>query len=329
MWMTWDGAGLVVVAFFASLWFIIPQIKRIKGAAKSAHSLSLRNLLSPICPVKAVRCLGIMGILAVCSFLPSPLQIYWPAIVEYVEPSDVRTVAPGFVVEVFVHDGQGVKTGDEILRLSNPDLELEFQTAQSMLKTSEEKCIALRAQHKHSELQAEEAMRESLVVAANSLVTKVNSLRLKAPSDGVLISRMIRNLPGSFISEGQSIGMVVNPSKIEINASVPQYAWETVAHNVDSPVSITMFNGDQWTGKILKTLPRTTDTLASPTLGGLYGGPITVVQSNTCASDKRVACYDSMSVRLPREAFVEAGKIDGWRSLVLWLRADTICFDRS
>ncbi len=279
MWMTWDGVGLVVVAFFVGLWFIIPQIKRSKGAAKSAQSLSLRNLLSPICPDKAVRCLGIVGILAVCSFLPSPLQIYWPAIVEYVEPSDVRTVAPGFVEEVFVHDGQGVKTGDEILRLSNPDLELECKTAQSMLKTSEEKCIALRAQHKHSELQAEEAMRESLVVIANSLVTKVNSLRLKAPSDGVLISRMSRNLPGSFIPEGQSIGMVVNPSKIEINASVPQYAWETVAHNVDSPVSITMFNGDRWTGKILKTLPRTTDTLASPSLGGLYGGPITVVQS--------------------------------------------------
>ena len=281
MWMTWDGAGLLVVAFFAGLWFVIPQIKRMKGAAKSAHLLSVRNLLRPICPVKAVRCLGIVGILAVCSFLPSPLQISWPAIVEYVEPTDVRTIAPGFVVEVFVHDGQGVKIGDEILRLSNPDLELECQTAQSMLKTSEEKCIALRAQHKHSELQAEEAMRESLVVTANSLLTKVNSLRLKAPSDGVLISRMSRNLSGSFIPDGQSIGMVVNPSKIEVNASVPQYAWETVAHNVNSSVSITMFNGDQWTGKILKTMPRTTDTLASPTLGGLYGGTIPVVQSKT------------------------------------------------
>ena len=288
MWMTWDGAGLVVVAFFAGLWFVIPQIKRMRKVAKSAHLLSLRNLLSPICPIKAVRCLGIVGILAVSSFLPSPLQIYWPAIVEYVEPAEVRTLAPGFVVEVFIHDGQGVKTGDEILRLSNPDLELECQTAQSMLRTSEEKCIALRAQQKHSELQAEEAMQESLIVTANSLLNKVTSLRLKAPRDGVLISRTSRNLSGSFIPEGQSIGMVVNPSKIEINASVPQYAWETVAHNIDSPVSIIMFNGDLWTGKIIKTLPRTTDTLASPTLGGLYGGPITVVQSKAANGDTQL-----------------------------------------
>ena len=192
----------------------------------------------------------------------------------------MRTNAPGFVAEVLVHDGQGVQAGDEILRLSNPDLELECHTAQSMLKTSEEKCIALRAQHKHSELQAEEALRESLVVKANSLQSKVNSLRLRAPSDGVLISRMTRNLVGSFVPEGQSIGMVVDPAKIEINASIPQYAWETVARNVDAPVSVSMYNGDKWKGRILKTLPRTSDTLASPSLGGIYGGPITVVRSN-------------------------------------------------
>ncbi len=280
MWMTWDGAGLVVVAFFASLWFIIPQIRRMKGTPNSIQVLSLRNLLSPICPVKAARGLGIVGILAFCSLLPSPIQIYWPAIVEFVEPSDVRTNAPGFVAEVLVHDGQGVQAGDEILRLSNPDLELECQTAQSALKASEEKCIALRAQHKHSELQAEEALRESFVVKANSLQSKVNSLRLRAPNDGVLVSRMTRNLAGSFVPEGQSIGMVVDPAKIEINASIPQYAWETVARNVDAPVSVSMYNGDKWKGRILKTLPRTSDTLASPSLGGIYGGPITVVRSN-------------------------------------------------
>ena len=114
---------------------------------------------------------------------------------------------------------------------------------------------------------------------ANSLIAKVNSLRVRASRDGVLIARMSRNLIGSFIPEGQSIGMIVSPSKIEVNASIPQYAWETVAHNVDAPVSITMHNGDRWRGKMLKTMPRTSDSLDSPTLGGLYGGPIAVTQS--------------------------------------------------
>lgn len=278
MWMTWDGIGLVVVAFFLCLWFVVPQIKRMLLVTKTVPP-SLRTLFSSICPRKAIRCFGILGMLSLCSFLPSPLQIYWPAIVEYVEPSDVRTVAPGFVVQVSVHDGQGVQAGDEILTLSNPDLELECKAAQALLRSSEEKCVALRAQHKHTELQTEEALRESLLIKANSLIAKVASLHVKAPRDGALIARMSRNLAGSFIAEGQSIGMVVNPSKIEVNASIPQYAWETVAHNVDAPVSITMANGDHWSGKVLKTLPRTSNTLDSPSLGGIYGGPITVVQS--------------------------------------------------
>jgi len=287
MWMTWDGVGLVVVAFFICLWFVVPQIKRMLLATKTVPP-SIRTLFSSICPRKATRCFGILGLLSLCSFLPSPLQIYWPAIVEYVEPSDVRTVAPGFVVQVSVHDGQGVQAGEEILTLSNPDLELECKAAQALLQSSEEKCVALRAQHKHTELQTEEALRESLLIKANSLIAKVVSLHVRSPRDGVLIARMSQNLTGSFIAEGQSIGMVVNPSKIEVNASIPQYAWETVAHNVDAPVFITMANGDHWSGKVLKTLPRTSDTLDSPSLGGIYGGPITVVQSTTPSGEPQL-----------------------------------------
>lgn len=291
IWQTWDGAGLVVIGFFACLWLIVPQINRLKTVGNTVAKPSWRGLLAPLCPKKAVRCCGIACVVSLCGFLPSPLQIYWPAIVEYVDPSDVRTNVVGFVDEVFVHDGQGVQEGDEILRLSNPALELECQSALSQLKASQGKCVALRAQHKNSELQAEEALLESLHVKAESLTTKVKALHVKATRDGVLIARMSRNLPGTFIPEGQSIGMVVNPSKIEVHASIPQYAWETVAHHVDAPVAIYMLNGDNWAGKILNTLPRTSDVLDSPSLGGLYGGPIAVVQSKSETGETQLKSY--------------------------------------
>jgi putative peptide zinc metalloprotease protein len=319
MWLTWDGAGLMVVAFFMCLWLVVPQIRRFQAGTKSAESFSIRGLLSTICPRKAARCFVCVGLLSLFGLLPSPVQIYWPAIIEYVDPSDVRTNVAGFVVEVFVHDGQGVREGDEIIRLSNPDLELECQNAQSQLQLSQEKCIAFRAQHKHSELQAEEALQESLLVKAESLTTKVNALRVKAPRDGVLIARTSRNLPGSFVPEGQPIGLVVNPSKIEVNASIPQYAWETVARNVDAPVSIHMLNGDKWLGKIRQTLPRTTDVLDSPSLGGLYGGPIAVVQSKNASGDTQLKSYAprlqtriDLNESLPRGSWI-AFEVSGQR----------------
>ncbi len=309
MWLTWDGAGLLVVGFFACLWLVVPHIKRIRTGANTAALPSFRTLLARICPWKAARCLGFIFILALCGLLPSPIQIYWPAIVQYVDPSEVRTNVGGFVVEVFVHDGQGVQAGDEILRLSNPDLELECQSAQSQLQASQEKCVALRAQHKHSEYQAEEALQESLLVKTESLIAKVNALHVRAPRDGVLIARMSRNLPGSFVPEGQSIGMVVNPSKIEVNASIPQYAWESVARNVDAPVSIHILNGDHWSGKINKTLPRTSDILDSPSLGGLYGGPISVVQSKNPNGEYQLKSYaPRLQTRIELIESLPAGK---------------------
>jgi putative peptide zinc metalloprotease protein len=277
VWKTWDGIGLVVVVFFVCLWFIIPSWMRMISKPASTQPWTWQSLFANICPWKAMRLTFLAAGLALCSLLPSPMQVYWPAIVDYVDPSDVRTGAAGFVQEVYVHDGQGVRAGDEILRLSNPSLELEYQAAVSMLKTSDEKCVAFRAQRKHSELQTEEALYESLLVKCKSLEGKVESLRLRAPRDGVLIARLSYNLPGSFLPEGQSIGIVADPTQIEVKASIPQDAWDVVSQSVQSPVAIHASNGDRWMGKLNKTLPRTSDTLDSPSQGGIYGGPIAVV----------------------------------------------------
>lgn len=288
MWKTWDGIGLLVVAFFTCLWFIIPPVMKLLKGPTPATPWSWKSSFAHICPGKFAQAFGLVALLAVCGLLPSPMQIYWPAIVDYVDPSDVRTTAPGFVEEVFVHDGQGVRAGEEILRLRNPALELEYQTALSAQKASEEKCNALRAQKKHSELQAEEAVYESLVVKANSLKTKVDSLRLKSPRDGVLISRMTQNLTGSYIPEGQSMGIVADPSQIEVVASVPQDAWDIISKSQSAPVSIYLANGERWVGKVSKTLPRTSDTLDAPSLGGLYGGPIPVEMGKSPSGEERL-----------------------------------------
>lgn len=120
VWMTWDGVGLIVVTFFASLWFLLPQIMKIRAMRNQPQPWKWTDTVRAISPKKAAICGTIVASLFLCSFLPSPAQIYWPAIVDYVDPFDIRTNAPGFVSEVFVHDGQGVRQGDEIVRLSNP-----------------------------------------------------------------------------------------------------------------------------------------------------------------------------------------------------------------
>jgi len=291
IWMTWDGVGLVLVAFFASLWFLLPQIMKIQAMKSQAKPWTWSGALHRISPKKAGLCVAATLALVLCSFLPSPAQIYWPAIVDYVDSSDIRTNAPGFVIEVLVHDGQGVREGDDIVRLTNPTLELEYLAAQSALRSSEEKCSGLRALRKHAELQAEEAILVSLKVHCDILKNKVNSLVLRAPRDGILLARMSHNLIGSFVQEGQSIGLVVDPRQMEIQASIPQYAWDTVSHSVDEVVSIHMASGQSWRGSILTTLPRTSDSLEWPSLGGIYGGPIAVMMTKDANGDEELKTH--------------------------------------
>jgi putative peptide zinc metalloprotease protein len=288
VWITWDGLGLIVVVFFVCLWFVLPILGRIRNTSTPLAGSSCLATLRSICPRKAIRAGLILAGIFLCSFLPSPIQVYWPATVEYVAPSEIRTETAGFVAEVLVHDGQGVLQGDEILRLSNPSLDLEWIASRSALQTSEEKCTVLRAQRKHSELQAEEANYASLQVKHQILDAKKNGLVLKASRAGVLLARMSHNLPGSFLPEGQSIGMIVDPAQIEVKASIPQDAWEVVAQSVHELASITLFTGQHLKGEVLETLPRTSDQLESSWLGGLYGGPLPVVMSKDAKGESQL-----------------------------------------
>ncbi|MCU0717884.1 MAG: HlyD family efflux transporter periplasmic adaptor subunit, partial [Pirellula sp.] len=184
--------------------------------------------------------------------------------------------APGFVREVLVHDGQGVRAGDEILRMENPSLQIEHDIAVNMKESSEHRCHMLRAQRKESELQAEEAVLEALRYQCTSLKEKLDSLVVKAPRAGVLMIRASHNLEGTYLETGNSIGLVVDPAQLEVRASVPQEAWDRMSRSSGQPVVVRLSNGERWQGSVLQVLPRSSDVLSYASLGGIFGGPIAV-----------------------------------------------------
>ncbi len=279
VWVAWDGIGLLIIGFFLGLWFVVPAIVRHYRNQENQTRLATKpsHWTKSLSPRKLARCSGLLLVGLFIGFLPSPVQVYWPGFVDYTQPSEVRAGAPGFVVDVLVHDCQGVNAGDEILRMHNPDLELELCKCERDLAISGEKCDALRAQRKLAELQAEESMLESLRVKVESLRSKVAGLSIRASRSGVLLARKSQSLRGSFLTEGQAIGLIADPSDIEVRASLPQGAWEQIAHRSGANVELCFQNGDRFGGEILQTLPRTEESIETPALAGKYGGPLTVV----------------------------------------------------
>jgi hypothetical protein len=281
LWVAWDGIGIVVVLAFAALWFVMPHVLRRMSGTTFGPKPSVAWIVTQLSWRKCLRASLMMIGIGLLGLLPSPFQIYWPGTVDFVEPIELRVESPGLVVEVLRHDGQGVRTGDEILRMKNPDLTFECDNAKLLVESSEEKCHALRAQRKESELQAEEANLASLRFKYESLNAKLATLTVHSPRDGVLMIRSSHNLVGNFLKEGVSIGYVVEPDQLEIHASLPQDKWDVISRSHGTAANVTLSNGEAWLGEVVQVLPRSSDTVEFPSMGGIFGGPLPVVQSKS------------------------------------------------
>jgi putative peptide zinc metalloprotease protein len=281
LWVAWDGIGIVVVLAFAALWFVMPHVLRRMSGTTFGPKPSVAWIVTQLSWRKCLRASLMMIGIGLLGLLPSPFQIYWPGTVDFVEPIELRVESPGLVVEVLRHDGQGVRTGDEILRMKNPDLTFECDNAKLLVESSEEKCHALRAQRKESELQAEEANLASLRFKYESLNAKLAALTVHSPRDGVLMIRSSHNLVGNFLKEGVSIGYVVEPDQLEIHASLPQDKWDVISRSHGTAANVTLSNGEAWLGEVVQVLPRSSDTVEFPSMGGIFGGPLPVVQSKS------------------------------------------------
>jgi putative peptide zinc metalloprotease protein len=275
LWVAWDGVGLIVASAFAVLWFIVPKFTKPKQSPAMGPETK-PSFWQEVSVPKLLRLSAFACAVAALGFLPSPFQIYWPGTVEFVDPVDLRSAVSGRVEKVFYHDGQGVREGDELMRLTNPELELEFQQLELDWKLAQERCNLLRAQRRTTELKFAEEDLEASHVRYQSYKDKISKLSIRAPRDGVLMLRGSTNLPGMFIEEGSALGRVVDPFRLEVRASAPADRWDTLSQSSGRRTKIQLSNGEVWKGELIQVLPRTTDFLEFPALAGLYGGVLTV-----------------------------------------------------
>jgi len=270
--IAWDGVGLAIVSFFVGIWFVFPFLAK----RKTNQTQKSPSFFVSICPKKAIRASLVCSGVVLLGFAPSPLQVVWPGVVDYVEPQELRTDVAGFIRSVHAYDGQYVAAGTCILELSNPDIELECEQARTEFLLCSERCSSMRTQQKLTELQNEEALLESLRVKLQSLEKKVDSLQVRAQRDGVLIARDSKHWTGSFLQEGAMLGVIANPSQLEIRASIPQSEWDRVSKNLGKPVLVYRSSNGSLLGQLLRSMPNAEQYVEYPSLAAIYGGPLVV-----------------------------------------------------
>lgn len=275
LWVAWDGIGLMVVIGFACLWFVLPYVLNRQPSEPTVKFMTLLKNWKLYLP-NLRRLAVLVTPIVLIGLLPSPFQIYWPGHIDYIEPLELRSSAAGVVVEVLKHDGDWVQEGDEILRMKNPTLQLEYEAAALEAELNKQRILTLRAQKRESELQAEEAALIANEFHKQSLSKQIAGLNMASTRSGKLLLRGSRNLTGTYLEEGTAVGFVVKPDQLEVNAILPQDSWEMVANHFNQETHIHLSTGEVWTGELIQVLPRSTTTLNTPSLGGNFGGPIAV-----------------------------------------------------
>lgn len=269
------GAKYFVVGVVLALWACATLVAR--PLIKVARFI----LLSPMLQAQRAHAVFITTGLALSFVLalmtmPVPLSTHADGVLWLPEQAHVRAGADGFVVELLAPDGSRVRPGDPLLRIVDPDMELQLQALEAEKRELEARYFALydqslvKAEMVREELRAAEArlarMRER---AADQII--------RAGTAGTLVIPQAVDLPGRFVKQGEAIGYVVEWSAMTARIVVPQsdaglfrrVIREVKLKSVDrhaEPVAI----------RVLREIPVAVERLPSRALGTRGGGSIEV-----------------------------------------------------
>lgn len=265
------GLGIIIAAAAVLLWCVVPAgmyvVRRVAAAGGWRDHLRLMTSLAT---------LVVAGQVVLSS--TSPLARRVPVMVDDVMPQIARSPADAFVQEVLVHSGQSVQTGQTLMRLRNDSLRLQRSETIDELDAAQHDAVAAR----HRGELALSAAASQRAANLRGRLTKLNSqladLNVVATRDGQVTTPRLSDMRGRFVSAGDALLTVADPSAKSIVASVDDQsvtAYETAAA-AGRPVAVRL-RGGRTVGVVPAPLrPSSTRKLPHATMSAAAGGPIPV-----------------------------------------------------
>ena len=189
--------------------------------------------------------------------------------VYYQEVSDVASEVSGSVESVLVEEGQRVKMGDVLVKLSSDLLEKTLQATQAsheqvLSELENAKIYFKRVEELHREELIPEKTYDEARFSVKGLEKKADSLKaeverlqiemtkknVQAPFEGVVLKRHVDR--GEWISPGASLVTIAKDDVVDIIVDIP----EEVMRKVKPGMKVVVHAGGRnITGKIFQTIP--------------------------------------------------------------------------
>ena len=265
------GAGLILSAVGVALWIGLPIYKNLQ----SVFGPTAKH---PVRPIRiGISCIfvALIGI-SFFSILKAPATKSSPAIVQFADETVIRAAANGFIEQLMVKDGDEVKAGQVLVRLSNPNLKNEVVELERLAEEALTQSRIYKKQNELAQAMAEIKKYEELSSQVIEKREQAAGLNVEAPFDGFVFQRNLEHKIGSFAKRGDPILNVAQRQTKEIVVSIDQRDLESIEGNEGEMLRVVLPGMRVFNSKLVRVIPRASDIPTHPTLCAQAGGPLPV-----------------------------------------------------
>jgi putative peptide zinc metalloprotease protein len=267
--------GIVMAVACLISWAVVPLVRFVKYLASSPRLDRVR-----------LRAVGVTAGLAVAlvvllTVVPFPYSFRAPGVVMASQRGALANRTAGEVISLLAQPGTRVQSGQPLVQLKNPELELAQAAAQARL--AEVNARLLQARGKDSaNIAPLAALRDSVNDQLAQLNRDAANLTVRAAYSGVWVSPDMADRRGSWLERGSNLGLLVNPAAFQFVATVREEDVNALfARNIrSSDVRLYGQAGMDLTVTDLKVIPGGQQMLPSAALGWAAGGEVPVATEN-------------------------------------------------
>lgn len=285
--------GIVMAIVCLISWVTVPIIKLIRYLSESPRLERVRWRATAVTG-------GIFAVLLILlNVIPFPNHFRASGVVRAAERTELVTDGAGAVAEIVAAPGSRVTKGQPLLRMVNPELEIEL--AQTRAKADEIGARLRKAMKDETAdlkplMETQAAIEERLAKLQDDLA----KLTVRARHDGVWVAPGIEEYIGRWLTRGANLGLLVNPSAFDFVATVLQEDADAlfVKQLPGAEVRLKQDTGSALHVGAWRVIPGEQHTLPSPALGWRSGGDVPV-EVNDEHGNKTVEPYFKVVSALP------------------------------
>jgi len=255
---------------------------------------------------------GAAGLALVLLVPPMATRVSTGLVLEPGKSAPIRAAVAGQVQQVYIRTGDAVTAGQVLATLRNPELEAdsrllahELALANSNLRNGQE-----RSDFEAAAIGVRERSRlsQELGIAEKNL----ESLKVRAPMDGIIVTDDLDRLTGSFVGAGDDLGKIVDRRSMKARILVRDWELEDVKDGAVVRVKVAPFPFRTYTGSVEKILP-----------AAALDRPVTQTQDLEKLGQK-LTNFFAVEVEFPntdgslREGMTGTARIAGKRSPLAW-----------